>query len=488
MALVSVASVASQSSLAQLECGRIVGVARARLLDRLLFIVAIFAGSLPSSGALRATFALAKPTRKTRCVTSSLSSAWRWQESEPSPPKPKKRKLDPPLFLSCCVRPSFFWAYGFPSGRAAVHQRCVALVSVASVASQSSPAQLEWGRIVGVARARLLDRLLFIVAIFAGSLPSSGALGVAFALAKPTHKASCVTKCPVQPGDGIACGPLQLIGFPFERASVHRAFGATVHSQPSQRGPIAQAWGRVRPSFDSTNAGPGLMISEHAASHQHSIVPMRFPELLRDPGVPSLRHSKLPVCPKNQTGGVSSQISLPGVRRPSPTAPYILILAGAARVVDKATNLVKAVAASYLGMEPVEELLMFGQMPSVLFCRAVLQLPTWQAAWDTSTQVLDLLLVGHSHGGLMAHDVAQRLESTGFAVRGVMALDTLHVPRWTGDAEMEPKALLKNRAPDHWQLLSLEVNMMAMRTAAPRTQSGLFFSVFWGFRLWMGMS
>ncbi|CAE7307146.1 unnamed protein product [Symbiodinium natans] len=192
---------------------------------------------------------------------------------------------------------------------------------------------------------------------------------------------------------------------------------------------------------------------------------MRFPELLRDPGVPSLRHSKLPVCPKNQTGGVSSQISLPGVRRPSPTAPYILILAGAARVVDKATNLVKAVAASYLGMEPVEELLMFGQMPSVLFCRAVLQLPTWQAAWDTSTQVLDLLLVGHSHGGLMAHDVAQRLESTGFAVRGVMALDTLHVPRWTGDAEMEPKALLKNRAPDHWQLLSLEVNMMAMRTA-----------------------
>ena len=92
-------------------------------------------------------------------------------------------------------------------------------------------------------------------------------------------------------------------------------------------------------------------------------------------------------------------------------------------------------------------------------------------------QVLDLVLVGHSHGGLMAHDVAQRLESTGFAVRGIMALDTLNVPHWTGDAEMEPKALLKNRAPYHWQLLALEVNMMAMRTAAPRMQSGLGFFV-----------
>ena len=219
VALVRVASVASQSSLAQLDLGRIVNpVPRARLLDRLLFDMPIFAGSRPSNGALRATFALAKPTHKTRYGFPSGRAAVHQQcvalvsvasvASRSSPaqldgqnfdPMARARLLDRLLFdmtsltgslpSPCLVafarRPFRFWC---PSECAALHQ-CVALVRVASVASQSSLAQLDLGRIVNpVPRASLLERLLFDMPIFAGSRPSNGALRATFALAKPTHK------------------------------------------------------------------------------------------------------------------------------------------------------------------------------------------------------------------------------------------------------------------------------------------------------------
>ena len=173
VALVGVASVASQSRPAQLEVGRIVDpVVCTRLLyagfqdtSCVCLNTSAFANSLLSNGALKVLLALARPAHTMSSVTQSSSQAGNGTAF---------------VQVSCCVRPSFSSAYGFPVERAAVHQQFVALVRVAS---------LEFGRIVNpVPRARLLDRLLFDMPIFAGSRPSNGALRATFALAKPTHK------------------------------------------------------------------------------------------------------------------------------------------------------------------------------------------------------------------------------------------------------------------------------------------------------------
>ena len=196
---------------------------------------------LPASGALRAAFALAKPTHnelRDEVVHFSMATAEPSCDCLAAFARPSCKLCGLSAFQWClkgCLRTgeanpqsklrdkvsSSAWQWrpspssGFSFERAAVHQQCVALVSVAFVASQSSPAQLELGRFVfPVARVRLRDLLLVDMVV------------------------ETLVKLPAtQPG---LCG-----------------LRATVHSQPSQRGPIAQAWDRVGPSFDSTNAGPG---------------------------------------------------------------------------------------------------------------------------------------------------------------------------------------------------------------------------------------
>eukprot|EP00439_Symbiodinium_sp_Y106_P013835 s7311_g1.t6 len=76
--------------------------------------------------------------------------------------------------------------------------------------------------------------------------------------------------------------------------------------------------------------------------------------------------------------------------------------------------------------------------------------------------LLGLVLVGHSHGGVIAHTMAQSLESAGFLVRGIVAADTVGLPR---KAEMpiplDPPAIARHPSPYHWHLSSPKVNMMA---------------------------
>ena len=68
-----------------------------------------------------------------------------------------------------------------------MHQQCVALARVASVASQSRPAQIEVGRIV--------DAVV---------CSSNSALKVMLALARPAHTMSSVTQSSSQAGNGTA--------------------------------------------------------------------------------------------------------------------------------------------------------------------------------------------------------------------------------------------------------------------------------------------
>ena len=110
-------------------------------------------------------------------------------------------------------------------------------------------------------------------------------------------------------------------------------------------------------------------------------------------------------------------------------------------------------------------------MPAAaVLARGLLKLPTLYSLPDASLQLLDLILVGHSYGGLIAHSLAQSLESMGFSVRGIVCLDTLNLPRSTDlpIAVIEPRGLFLQRTPYHWRLLSVEVNMMTLTAEALR--------------------
>ena len=67
-------------------------------------------------------------------------------------------------------------------------------------------------------------------------------------------------------------------------------------------------------------------------------------------------------------------------------------------------------------------------MPFVVMIRHFLPLLPSQALQGRQV-LLGLVLVGHSHGGVIAHTMAQSLESAGFLVRGIVAADTVGLPR-----------------------------------------------------------
>ncbi|CAE7677069.1 Ago2 [Symbiodinium sp. CCMP2456] len=114
-------------------------------------------------------------------------------------------------------------------------------------------------------------------------------------------------------------------------------------------------------------------------------------------------------------------------------------------------------------VSPVEETLRQAQVPFILMIRSFFPLLASQVLLQGRQVLLNLVLVGHSHGGVIAHSMAQCLESAGFLVKGIVAADTLGLPR---KAEMplprfDPQALARHRSPYHWHLSSPKVNMMA---------------------------
>ena len=174
--------------------------------------------------------------------------------------------------------------------------------------------------------------------------------------------------------------------------------------------------------------------------------------------------------------GASRMWAPPGVEEPSPkvgmsrpaswpSATFMLRVRGAARAGSRDfrpdAGLEAAVQANCVEVSPVEETLRSAQVPFVVMIRNLLPLLPSQALQGRQV-LLDLVLVGHSHGGVIAHSMAQSLESAGFLVRGIVAADTTGLPR---KAEMpipiDPPAIARHRSPYHWHLSSPNVNMMA---------------------------
>eukprot|EP00439_Symbiodinium_sp_Y106_P033883 s252_g4.t1 len=146
---------------------------------------------------------------------------------------------------------------------------------------------------------------------------------------------------------------------------------------------------------------------------------------------------------------------------PSPSAACLLRLQGALRSVFR-PDIEAAVEANCLEVSPVEETLRLAQVPFILMIRNLLPLLPSQALQDREV-LLNLVMVGHSHGGVIAHSLAQRLEAVGLLVKGIVAVDTLALPRMTETPlpRFDPQALFRHLSPYHWQLTSSKVNMMA---------------------------
>ena len=161
--------------------------------------------------------------------------------------------------------------------------------------------------------------------------------------------------------------------------------------------------------------------------------------------------------------GVEEPSPKVGMSRPSswPSAAFMLRVRGAARVVRLDAELEPAVQANCVEVSPKEETLRSAQVPFVVMIRNFLPLLPSQALQGRQV-LLGLVLVGHSHGGVIAHTMAQSLESAGFLVRGIVAADTVGLPR---KAEMpiplDPPAIARHPSPYHWHLSSPKVNMMA---------------------------
>eukprot|EP00439_Symbiodinium_sp_Y106_P011523 s8595_g1.t1 len=167
--------------------------------------------------------------------------------------------------------------------------------------------------------------------------------------------------------------------------------------------------------------------------------------------------------------GVAEPLPKVGMSRPSswPSAAFMLGVHGAARVAwrvvrDVPVGLQAAVEANYAEINPVEETLRLAQAPFVVMIRKLLPLLPSQALQGRQVR-LDLVLVGQSHGGVIAHSLAQSLESAGFVVRGIVAADTLGLPRQVemSSPRFDPQALARHRSPYHWHLSSPKLNMMA---------------------------
>ena len=190
---------------------------------------------------------------------------------------------------------------------------------------------------------------------------------------------------------------------------------------------------------------------------------MAFSKILRPVQAAPKRHAVLRSfgCGSRMWAPPSPKVGMP---RPSswPSAAFMLGVQGAARVARsdfRDVGFQAAVEANYVEIHPVEETLRSAQVPFVVMIRKLLPLLPSQALQGRQV-LLDLVLAGHSHGGVIAHSMAQSLESAGFLVRGIVAVDTLGLPR-KASLRFDPQALERHRSPYHWHLSSPKVNMMA---------------------------
>eukprot|EP00439_Symbiodinium_sp_Y106_P018011 s6245_g2.t1 len=153
--------------------------------------------------------------------------------------------------------------------------------------------------------------------------------------------------------------------------------------------------------------------------------------------------------------------SMPLSPSPLPSAAWVLRLQGAVRSVFR-PDIEEAVEANCLVISPVDETLSQAQVPFILMIRHLFSLLPSHALQDREV-LLNLVLVGHSHGGVVGHSLTQSLECAGFLVKGIVAVDTLGLPRWSGMPlpRFDPQGLIRNLSPYHWQLTAPTVNMMA---------------------------
>ena len=234
-----------------------------------------------------------------------------------------------------------------------------------------------------------------------------------------------------------------------------------------------------------------LVPSRHAhesSSKQvnHSVSCMRFPELVHGAGTAAW-HCLRSVQAARQNYAVlqrstcasrmwpppvvaepsPKKMGTPPPPSPTPSAACMLRVQGGARAAGSDfrpdVGLEAAVEVNCVEVSPLEETLRQAQVPFILMIRNLLPLLPSQALLQGRRVLLNLVLVGHSHGGVIAHSMAQCLESAGFLVKGILAADTLALPR---KAEMplprfDPQALARHRSPYHWHLSSPKVNVMA---------------------------
>ena len=218
----------------------------------------------------------------------------------------------------------------------------------------------------------------------------------------------------------------------------------------------------------------------------HSVSCMRFPELVYGAGTAAWHCLRsVQAARKNYAVLRSStcasrmwpppvvaepspkKMGTPPPPSPTPSAACMLRVQGGARAAGSDfrpdVGLEAAVEVNCVEVSPLEETLRQAQVPFILMIRNLLPLLPSQALLQGRRVLLNLVLVGHSHGGVIAHSMAQCLESAGFLVKGILAADTLALPR---KAEMplprfDPQALARHRSPYHWHLSSPKVNMMA---------------------------
>ncbi|CAE7677050.1 unnamed protein product [Symbiodinium sp. CCMP2456] len=233
-------------------------------------------------------------------------------------------------------------------------------------------------------------------------------------------------------------------------------------SAPKSRIPLAR-YPASNPSFytlfTSTGCGRGVLvfpvqIQEKLVARQEctpSLLDLAIADAVARKKDPVLRSAAPPL----------RMMSMPLSPSPSPSAACVLRLEGAVRSVFQ-PDIEEAVEANCLVISPLEETLRQAQVPFVLMIRNLLPLLPSQALQGREV-LLNLVIVGHSHGGVIGHSLAQCLESAGFRVKGIVAVDTLGLPRRTEmpSPRFDPQALARHLSPYHWQLTAPKVNMMA---------------------------
>ena len=285
-----------------------------------------------------------------------------------------------------------------------------------------------------------------------------------------------------------------VVRFTFPGFSAKQVHDACMAALTTGTGAIVQVSGWIRPPFASvprilpSPAGtahdkgkqrslagfigqnvhaPVLARRAHKSSSElcsHSVSCMRFQE--RDPSrslrpVRVARKKDFVLRSSGSVAPPSPMKSMPLSPSPLPSAAWVLRLQGAVRSVFR-PDIEEAVEANWLVISPVDETLSQAQVPFILMIRHLFSLLPSHALQDREV-LLNLVLVGHSHGGVVGHSLAQSLECAGFLVKGIVAVDTLGLPRWSGMPlpRFDPQGLIRNLSPYHWQLTAPTVNMMA---------------------------